>query len=272
MRTSTLTALIMLFFSYLICIFNVNASLLISPTRVVIDDRERSSKVVLINTGTITRTYRVGWAEKRALAEGGYYDLNEEEAKNFPTASSMFRVSPKQVTLAPGERQIVKLLARRPKGLADGEYRSHLKFTVLPPKNNGEKGAPGSIKLKLLLNYAIPAILRQGEGDFNVSMDDIKLDINEQRKKTYILVSMSRSGISSTHGNFKAYWTPEGSSKELLVGELNAVNFYPEVNKTVFKLFWQNDDFNLKKGKLRVRYEGQQEYRNLLLAEKSIQL
>ncbi|MCP4320538.1 MAG: molecular chaperone [Alteromonadales bacterium] len=272
MRLSSLFMLIISIFINLVCSINANASLLISPTRVVINDRERSSKVVLINTGTKTRTYRVGWAEKRALSQGGYYDLNAEEAKGFPTASNMFRVSPKQVTLVPGQRQIIKLLARRPKGLADGEYRSHLKFTVLPSSDKEEEGGPGSVKLKVLLNYTIPAILRQGENDFNVSVKNIKLDVNKEQKRTTIIVDASRSGSASTFGNFKAYWTPTGSNKESRVGELNAVNFYPEVKQSSFKLFWQNDDFNLKKGKLRVTYEGGKEYRNIIFAEKTIQL
>ena len=127
-----------------ICLFSfinsAQASLLVSPIRVAFEGRERSHEIVLINSSSEVKTYRLAWQEKLALPSGGYKDLTAEETVGYPSASKMLRFSPRQVTLKPNERQIVRLGLRRPKDLADGEYRSHLKLEALPPKRGRKLG------------------------------------------------------------------------------------------------------------------------------------
>lgn len=271
MRLSSLFTLLLIFN---LCLFNTaSASLLISPTRVVIDDRERSAKVIVMNTGDTVKTYRLNWTQNRGLSGGSYQELTEEETKNFPIASPMFRISPKQVTLAPGQKQIIKLLARRPKNLADGEYRSHLNFIILPDKEKeSAENELASIKLNILLSYSIPAILRQGKKDYAFAIQDTKLDIINNGKKTEVVVDISRSGLTSLYGNFKAYWTPEGSNNEVKVAELNSTKIYPEVAQSTYRLFWQNDNLKNKKGTLRVYFEGLKEFKDIIFDEKIIKL
>ena len=44
------------------------------------------------------------------------------------SAADLVRYSPRQVELAPGEVQTVRIQIRKPEGLKDGEYHSHLVF------------------------------------------------------------------------------------------------------------------------------------------------
>lgn len=250
---------------------SAQASLLISPMRVALDERNRAAKVVLINTGDVTRTYRVEWVQKAALPQGGYKNLTDEEAKDFPIASNMFRLSPRQVTLAPNERQIVKIAARRPKNLKDGEYRSHLLFTALPRRGNDKNSKQGAgITLKLSLSYSIPVVLRQGAFDYQVGVEDLTLIHDTEKKQATVQVKMSRSGPSSTTGSIVAYWTPKGGSAEKQVAILNSVNFYPELNYRVYKLHWF--DYSPGAGTLRLAYEGGEEMRGSLITEKTFNI
>lgn len=274
MHKTTKIILISFILNALLQSFAAKASLLISPMRVAINDRERSAQVILINTSNQIRSYRIGWVQKRALSIGGYQDLNTEESANFPTASQMFRISPKQVTLAPNQRQIVKVAARRPKGLADGEYRSHLKFTVLPEKASEETGDKGGIVLKVMLNYSIPVILRQGKIDSEVNIDTakiIKSSVNEQTKYE-VEVGMSRSGLSSSYGAIYAFWQPNEGGEEIKLGILNSVNFYSELNQATFKLAWQKPEIPPVNGRLRISYEGIKEFQGITLAERYFNL
>jgi fimbrial chaperone protein len=252
----------------------VHASLLISPMRVILNDRDRSAEVILINSSDKVRTYRLEWVEKRALPLGGYQDLNEQESANFPTASQMFRMSPKQVTLAPNQRQIVKLAARRPQGLANGEYRSHLKFTVLPDEKQLPTEQQAGIVLNLMLNYSIPVILRQGPINSNVDIDSAKIEqsIVDGEVRYNIEVLMSRSGLSSAYGSIKAYWLPNGGKEEINLGILNSVNFYSELKQAKFVVAWQKPEIPPSGGRLRIVYEGAKEYQGKTLAEKTITL
>lgn len=254
--------------------FAVNANLLISPMRVALNDRERSAQIILINSGDVIRSYRIGWTEKEALPDGGYKNLTAQESKNFPIASPMFRISPKQVTLAPGARQIIKIAARRPKGLADGEYRSHLQFTALPPKIEVTDADKGRIKMNIFLNYSIPIILRQGPLQFAATIDDAVIipSIVNNKKRYDIEVSMSRTGRNSTFGTIFAYWQPNGSNEEIQVGLLNSVKIYPEINKTKYQIFWQPQDIMPVAGRLRVVYQGKKEFNGKVLGEKTLSL
>lgn len=252
------------------------ADLLISPMMVTFNDRDRSKEVILINTSDQTRAYRVEWTQQRALPTGGYHELTDLESKAFPIASSMIRMSPKQVTLAPGERQKVKLAVRRPKGLAEGEYRSHLSFKALPPKeetnkDNATNTGGAAFKLKLILSYSIPVIVRQGKLDYSITIDDAKVLTSQHQGKTrYDLeVSMSRSGLNSTVGTLRAYWQKKGSSEEIDLGILNSVKFYPELEQAKYQLFWQAPQVEPKSGKIRIVYEGRKEFQGIVFAEKT---
>jgi fimbrial chaperone protein len=254
----------------LLSVHFAQANMLISPMRVVINDRERSAQVILINTSTKPKSYRVEWIQKRALSEGGYKNLNPEQAANFPTASDMFRISPRQVTLQSGARQIIKLAARRPKDLPDGEYRSHLQFTALPSQSDTDNTGNTGIRLNLLMNYSIPIILRKGPLDFNVIISDAKINQSmvKGKAKYGVNVSMLRTGKNSTYGSLVAYWTPISSQEETRVGVLNSFNFFSELEQSTRDIFWQFPEIVPQGGKLRVTYEGAKEYQGKVLAEK----
>ena len=254
----------------------VQAGLLISPMLLTFNDRERSKEVILINKSDQTTTYRLIWKQNRAKPNGGYDELSEQESKEFPIASSMIRFSPKQVRLGPGERQIVKLAVRRPKNLAQGEYRSHLLFSALPQEKNKDviSNGPTNLTVQVMLSYSIPVIVRSGEKDYSVTIDDAKVLTSQKKGKTQyqLEVAMSRTGINSTAGSIKAYWKKNGSREEVHIGTLNSVQFYPELETSKYNLFWQGPEVALKSGKLRVVYEGRKDFSGLVLAEKTFTL
>ncbi|MEI8618096.1 fimbria/pilus periplasmic chaperone [Pseudoalteromonas sp. B193] len=139
-----------------VCILGKNAyaNLLISPTRISFDERQRTAKVTVINTGmNIKHIVFYGVRSKRNLAVATYSCRATSES-----LSSMARLSPKQMRLAPGEKQTVKIAIRKPKGLASGEYRSHLLFQALPGENTNKTS---SIKVNMIMSYSIPILLRK---------------------------------------------------------------------------------------------------------------
>lgn len=248
------------------------ANLLINPTRVQIEPGDRSADVTLINTSEITNTYRLEWAEKRAKSEGGYEDLNETAAASFPTASQMLRFSPRQVTLKPGERQTIKLMVRRPQGLQDGEYRSHLLFKALPPnREENQQLDSAATAINIVLSFAIPVVVRQGNLQYQLGIDNAAIEYNPSQKTGAIEVDLSRSGIHSVTGNMTAYWTPAGG-KEQAIAKLSDYNFWVETTKAKARLQWTGTDFALTDGKLRVVYEGSKQFRGQTFFDKTFSI
>lgn len=242
------------------------ATLLVSPTRIAFEGRERAQEIILINTSSEVRTYRLHWEEKIATS-AGYKALTAEEQLVHPTASQMLRFSPKQVTLKPNERQMVRLGLRRPKNLADGEYRSHLKLEALPPKRAEKQDGEMSIRLDMLLSYSLPVIVRQGQVKHTVDIASKALSFDHGKRTTQLSVNLNRSGQFSTSGNLVAYWQG-GQGEEKVVARLNNVNIYPEVTQTMKTMAWIEPDFRPSSGKLKIVYQGQQEFNGKIFAER----
>ncbi|WP_067214801.1 fimbrial biogenesis chaperone [Marinomonas gallaica] len=244
------------------------ASLLISPVRSVLSERDRTQVITLINTGNETRSYRVEWRQLIAVPEGGYREYTEEEKKRIAGLEKIVRVTPKQVSLQPGQRQSVKVLLRKPESLAEGEYRSHLSFVALPLNSAQENNqSETSLKLQLLMSYSMPVIYRVGSVFVNPQITDISLVHKKQTGTTNIKVDLFHDDLFSTHGRLIAFWTPKnGQTRQ--VGLLNGYNFYPETKNATTQFPWQ--DFKLEPGTLEVRYEGQSEFAGLLLSQKML--
>ena len=104
--------------------------LLVAPTRLVLDGR-RGTEMVLNNVGDEPATYRISVEFRRMTREGGLDEVAEPNAEER-AAADMIIYAPRRVTLAPHEPQSIRIAARPPQGLPDGEYRVHLLFRADP--------------------------------------------------------------------------------------------------------------------------------------------
>ncbi|WP_440055588.1 hypothetical protein ACSLBF_05435 [Pseudoalteromonas sp. T1lg65] len=245
--------------------------MLITPTRVAFDDRQRIATVTLINGGEQTKTYRMTFQEKLALKEGGYSNFVEPEA-NVMAASSFIRMSPKQVTLAPGERQVVKLALRRRANMAAGEYRSHLLFSVLPSAQDKRVSEnSGGIDINLLMNYTIPVLFRVGQAEAKVALE--KVDFVERADGMQSLaIRLNRQGKYSSFGQLEALWQPDGQTSQRLVSALSKFSIYPELNQREVNLDIDKTKQITPPGKLTLKYIGDGEYQGHTFFTETIQL
>lgn len=253
-----------------------HANLLISPTRVAFSDRERVQSITLINSGNEPKSYRMGWEEKRVDENGNYVMLSEDEQQTFPIASPYLRFTPRQVTLEPGERQIVKVLARRKADMKDEEYRSHLLFTALPidrAKNTRSPSKGMVMTLNLLMSYSVPVVLRNGEASIETQIEEVVIKpVPEKPNMRQLLVKLSQKGNISSTGSLNAYYTPYGSNNSINVGTLNDFSFYNDSPTQTKELIWHTPIPVNSSGSLKVIYEGRKEFTGQVLAQKEVTL
>ena len=254
-------------------ISSVHANLLITPTRIEFDQRERSAKVSLVNTGKEIRTYKIFWRQQKQLPNGSYSPFNSEEAINdFPTASNMIRYSPRQVTLKPGERQHIRIAVRRPKDLADGEYRSHLVFEAQPDKRAMTIKQEGGTGMKLYVNlaFSIPIMVRQGNLDSSATLKKVELISKKVNSNSHLSanITINRTGLHSTFGNLKVYWQDLNSSAEKQIGILNNIAIYTEVDNR--KINISLPEHSIKQGTLHIVYKGIKEYSGITFIDQKI--
>lgn len=250
----------------------VRADLLITPTRVVLDDRSRSAVVTLMNRSTRTRTYRIEWIEQKMTSEGDYVPIEAPQASDA-IASPMLRHSPRRVTIAPGEYQKVRINLRKPKDLAAGEYRSHMLFRVEPDKGAASSGdAPekgASLQVQVNLSFSIPVIVRHGRGPTTASIAGVGVQPGRNGGNE-LVVDIKREGNYSPFGRISAY-LQDPSGNEERIGLLNNVAVFMETPQRRLHIPLQRSNFPAG-SRLRVSYEGDDEYEGRMWDQKAFQV
>lgn len=245
------------------------AQLLITPLQVVMENRERSTEVILVNTTAQTMTYRITWEQYSQLPGGGYNPMEVEPGDMSLQNFAVF--SPRQVTLAPNEKQTVRIAVRRPADLADGEYKSHMKFSVVPgPRNEQAPESGVSLGVYVNINFSIPVVYRAGDYDIQVELGTPEFDINENSGVLRVHVPVERSGIHGAIGRVEIYHTPAGGGESEMIGELENANLFPEINARTLKVPTTVD--GIDPGTLNVKYydyHGSPQPTKNLLAERS---
>ena len=201
------------------------AELLISPTRVDLADRERVQELILVNTAESVRSYRLEWQESAIDAQGK--QINLDHTPEY-AVSPFTRFTPRQVTLQPGERQIVKVVVRAPGKLPAAEYRSHLLFRAIPVKSEASDPANTGIKLNLLLSYSLPVIYRVDPQIATVQLVPGSLTLSQQGKGAKAVFELSRQGAYGSFGNLRLYWQATPASEKQLIAVRNEYSLYPE--------------------------------------------
>ena len=175
--------------------------LLVAPTRIVLDGR-RGAEIVLNNVGDQPATYRISVEFRRMTPDGNLVDVPAPTAQE-QAAADMIVYAPRRVTLAPNEPQSIRIAARPPAGLPDGEYRVHLLFRAVPPPTpvaatDGQPVKGLHLQLIPIYGVTIPVIVRLGNLQATAAISDVKLETMEG--KPAIGLDLSRSGTRSTFG------------------------------------------------------------------------
>lgn len=250
----------------IICLISVcikaNASLLVTPTRVAFDMRDRTSEVVLLNTSGEVKSYRVEWINQRQGESGGYFPLEGQALEEFPKAEEFIRFSPRRITLNPGESQTIKLMVRRKANMTEAEYRSHLKFTALPSESESSavfEDSPSegvNVRLNVLLSYSIPVILRTQPVKTDVKMQNLSLQTREDGKEV-LTFTMIKNMPNSVFGDFVV--THKNGGEETEIGYLNGVSMFSESNSLNANVVLLTPVKDLG-GILTLRYKGKGEF------------
>jgi P pilus assembly chaperone PapD len=195
------------------------AELMLHPTRLVFDKNQRAAQIELINNGSTPATYRISLVNRR-MTEGGQFEVVDTPAPGEQFADPMLRYSPRQITLQPGSAQTVRVMLRKPAELADGEYRSHLQFELLPEAEGAtsiESQAGGKdigVVLNTLVGASVPVIVRHGATNAAVRLSGLALA--REGKQPVLGLQFDREGSSSVYGDLAISFTPRGGKPQQL--------------------------------------------------------
>ena len=178
--------------------------LLVAPTRIILDGR-KGAEIILNNIGEEPATYRVSVEFRRMTEAGELVDVTTPSASD-KTAEDMVIYSPRKITLAPNEPQSIRIAARPPQGMPDGEYRVHMLFRAIPPatpvaQTDAEKPQGVQFKLTPVYGVTIPVIVRLGNLQATAGIADVKLE--KKGADTAVGLDLTRAGGRSTYGEVR---------------------------------------------------------------------
>jgi len=204
------------------------ADLMLHPTRVVFDRNQRAAQIELVNNGSSTLTYRISIVNRR-MSESGEFSEAHPPLPSEQFADAMLRYSPRQVVLAPGASQTVRIQLRKPADLAAGEYRSHLLFTqiadTVPTPSPRSAGEGLEIKLTPLLGASIPVLVRHGQTAATATLANLSVERHGAQQASILTFEVHREGNRSLYGDLLVTLTPDGGNEQPLA-RANGVAVY----------------------------------------------
>lgn len=254
------------------------------PTRIVFEGRKRSAQVTLINQGDEETTYRIGFKNMRMNQDGSYLEI-EKPGPGEHFSEGLIRYSPRQVKIKPGTSQTIRLLLRKKKGTAGGEYRSHMMFQSVPKADASKSlealasDKEGDIKIALIPIYgiSIPVIVRHGKVKVKSGLSELSINDSQPHPETGVIskiidFKINRDGNQSVYGDLSGIFINQ-SGDELEVARLNGVAVYvPNKSRDVRLRLNIPDGVELKNGLLKLSYRQPKDEGNKIMAEGQLRI
>jgi P pilus assembly chaperone PapD len=200
--------------------------LLVAPTRIILDGR-RGTEIILNNIGDDVATYRVTVELRRMKADGTLEAVTAPNAKEA-AAEAMILYAPRKVTLPPNQPQSIRINARAPEGLPDGEYRAHLLFRAIPDARPATAAKPTegvSFRLTPIYGVTIPIIVRLGNLSAKAAIANVAK--RSEGGKPVIALDLSRVGDRSTFGEVRVM--KAGVAEPIAIA--GGIALYTEIDK-----------------------------------------
>jgi hypothetical protein len=262
--------LITLFLSIDICSFS-QGDLLIFPKRIVFEGRNRVERVILSNTGKDPATYNISFIQYRMTESGDFERITEPDLEQR-FASPFLRAYPRQVELAPGESQTVKVQVTNADKLEEGEYRSHLFFRAeknnkpLGQENNEKDSNTVTVKLEAVFGISIATIIRKGVSNTVATISVLEYTSDEDSNH-FLNFTINREGNMSTYGEITINYISL-DNKMFEVGKARGLAVYTPGNVRKVKMQLQKPEgLNFNTGKIEVVYTSNESKKIIAKAE-----
>lgn len=191
-------------------------AVLVAPHAVFIDHRNRGGQIVLVNNGTDPEEVSIelvfGYPATDSLGNIGIRFI-EDPGPEYPSAAGWIRAFPPRLRMAPGQRQVVRLLATPPADLPDGEYWSRL--IVTSQGGQVPLAAPESAAVRagvtLVTRTVISVTYRKGTVRTGVVLEDFRPSVEGDSLVAW--VALRREGNAAYLGSVSLRLLDSGGSQ-----------------------------------------------------------
>lgn len=179
-------------------------AILVAPQGVVLSNRDRSGSVELYNPSERASeiTIRAVYGHPTTTAEGDLtLAIVETPSAGEPSAAGFIDAFPRRLVLQPNQRQTVRLLARPPVGLAEGEYWARLIISAKDaevPATTAADSTSVSVGLTLEVRTIIAVNYRNGAQQTGIQLG--ALTATAQADSLVVRAPMQRTGTAAWIG------------------------------------------------------------------------
>ena len=207
-----------------------SAVLFIYPTLVMFEGNQRSGTITITNRGDETGTFEMSWTDMMMTPEGG---LVKHEGPAPWSLQSYVRYSPRRVTLAPAESQVIRVAVRRGLDIPEGEYYSHFRVLTLnseaPSSGLSDEEAKQAETASVVVidarsAVAIPIVWRNSRATPDASIESVQID----RDANKLSVGVRRHGQLSIRGYLHVFEKAADGTRNALAEPVPLV-IYPSL-------------------------------------------
>lgn len=177
-------------------------AVLVAPHALFISHTRRTGEVYLVNQGTVPEevTVDLKFGYPATDSAGEMQIAWPDPGPTDPSAAAWLRAFPRRVRVEPGQRQLVRVLARPPADLPDGEYWSRMIVTsrAIQPSVALDEESTVQAGLTLELRTITSVTYRKGAVHTGVRLDDFRAAPDQDSLEVW--VALHREGNAAFLG------------------------------------------------------------------------
>jgi len=177
-------------------------SVSVSPMAVYMSDRERTGTMTLYNPGSRPEEIEIEFAfgYPQTDADGNIQvPLSPEAPAGEPSAVPWLSAFPRRLVLEPGQRQVVRVLARPPAGLANGEYWAR----ALVRSRGGQEpieARQGDVGIQIDVETLIVVAVNYRNGEMTTGLAVRSAEATSAGDSTIARITLERTGNAAFLG------------------------------------------------------------------------
>lgn len=178
----------------------------VSPNALYIDGRTRSGLLTLVNTGSAAEEIEIGFAFGYPRSDSAgvvSVELVSSAPAGEPSAVPWLRAFPRRLRLAPGQRQVVRVLVQPGAAPTDGEYWGRMTITSRggePPITQQEGRVSFSVAVQTVIVAAVN--FRQGKVTTGVAVEQATASVADSAVR--LTLDLARQGNAAFLGRVTA--------------------------------------------------------------------
>lgn len=198
-------------------------SVSVSPMAVYLNERSRTGTMTLFNGGTQPEEIRIDFAfgYPQSDADGNLsVPLSDVAPEGEPSAVPWLSAFPRRVVLQPGQRQVVRVIARPPADLPRGEFWARALIHSrggTPPIESVQR----DVGVELEVQTVVVVAVNYRNGAVDTGLDVAGADVRLQRDEAVATIDLERTGNAAFLGRILVEALDEngralGSSEQVL--------------------------------------------------------